>query len=101
MPQVKVFFRLDRDDTGYPPVDTESVWANELPNGTCIMDNIPFFTTQATLGDLVEVIRIGEDLFYSKTIMKSRNSLSVCPICRFTPQYDIEIRPRSVWGGVG
>lgn len=75
MPHQKVLFRLERDDEGYPPVDVEGVWAEETGDGGFIIDNIPFFTRQATLGDVVEVTRMGDDIFYLSTQERSGNSL--------------------------
>jgi hypothetical protein len=71
----KIFFKLAQDSEGYPPAGTESVWATETTNGGFIIDNIPFFTRQATYGDVVEVRRMGEELYYVTTRERSGNSL--------------------------
>jgi hypothetical protein len=70
-----VLFRLERDDEGYPPADVEGVWAEESGDGGFIIDNIPFFARQATLGDVVEVRRSGDEIFYVSTKKRSGNSL--------------------------
>ncbi len=75
MPHEKVLFRLERDAEGYPPIDVEGVWAEEIGDGGFIIDNIPFFTRQATLGDVVEVSHSGDELFYASTREWSGNSL--------------------------
>lgn len=75
MPQRKILFRLEQDSEGYPPAGIESVWATETDGGDFLIDNIPFFTRQATHGDVVEVTRIGEDIFYFSTRKRSENSL--------------------------
>src|SRR5262245_55766000 len=75
MPHQKIFFSLEQDEAGYPPVGVESVWAIETNDGDFIIDNIPFFTCQATLGDVVEVERIDEELRYVSTRKRSGNSL--------------------------
>lgn len=75
MPHQKIIFRLEQDEEGYPPVGVESVWAIEADDGDFIIDNIPFFTRQATLGDVVEVKRMGEELLYISTRERSGNSL--------------------------
>jgi hypothetical protein len=75
MPHKKILFRLEQDGEGYPPARVESVWATETDDGGFIIDNIPFFTRQATLGDVVEVRRVGEELFYVSTRERSGNSL--------------------------
>jgi hypothetical protein len=50
---VKVFFELEVEDD-WPPVAVESVWARStgLPH-QYVIENTPFFTTSATLGDTV------------------------------------------------
>jgi hypothetical protein len=75
VPHQKVLFRLRRDDEGYPPADVEGVWAEETGDGGFIIDNIPFFTREATLGDVVEATRSGDELFYASTRERSGNSL--------------------------
>ena len=74
-PRQKILFRLERDADGYPPADVEGVWADEAGEGTLVLDNIPFFARQATLGDVVSVDRIGDELFYASTEQPSANSL--------------------------
>jgi hypothetical protein len=71
----KVLFRLERDDEGYPPADVEGLWAEETGDGGFVIDNIPFFAREATLGDVVEARRIGDELFYASTREPSGNSL--------------------------
>ncbi|MCI0358766.1 MAG: DUF4265 domain-containing protein [Planctomycetaceae bacterium] len=75
MIQQKVLFRLERDAEGFPPADVEGVWADEAGEGKFVLDNIPFFARQATLGDVVSVNRIGDELFYDSTEQPSGNSL--------------------------
>ena len=51
----KIHFRIDQDEDGYPPVAVESLWAK--PIGGCYeIDSIPFFTRDATVGDLVRAV---------------------------------------------
>lgn len=54
--RVKIFFRIEQDDDGYPGVGSESVWAQRASvGGLFSIDNIPFFATDANFGDLVSV----------------------------------------------
>jgi hypothetical protein len=71
----KVLFRLPQDEDGYPPMDTEGVWASKNDDGSLTIDNIPFFTKEATLGDRVCAIARDDQLFYHSTIEHSGNSL--------------------------
>ena len=52
---VKVLFRLERDADGYPPADSESIWARPLGGGEYALDNIPFFVKGVSCGDVVRV----------------------------------------------
>ena len=50
---VKIQFNITQDSEGYPPVAVEGVWAMKAPCGSYVLDNIPFFTRDATFGDTV------------------------------------------------
>ena len=75
--EVKVSFRLQPDEDGWPPVDVESVWARPGEvEGEYVIDNIPFFTREATDGDVIAVrYDIDGTLWFDKVIRSSRNSL--------------------------
>lgn len=49
---IKINFKLQPDADGYPPVAVESLWANPVGRAFEI-DSIPFFTSDATVGDMV------------------------------------------------
>jgi len=72
----RIFFALEHDSDGYPPVGVETVWAKE-ESGTdrFVIDNIPFFATQATLGDVVGVASREGQVWYESTLEHSGNSL--------------------------
>ncbi|QDE37745.1 DUF4265 domain-containing protein [Luteibacter pinisoli] len=54
--RVKVFLHIEQDDDGYPGIGSESVWALPGPmEGFFTLDNIPFFATDANIGDVVSV----------------------------------------------
>jgi hypothetical protein len=75
MMQKKIFFSVEQHEEGYPPVTTESVWAEETEDGNFVIDNIPFFATAATLGDIVNVDTVEGQLYYKSTVKESDNSL--------------------------
>jgi len=41
--RVKVYFDLEKDADGYPPVNSESMWAVPMGEFRFRIDNIPFF----------------------------------------------------------
>jgi hypothetical protein len=63
MAHQKIWFRMQHDEAGHPPFDVESLWAEENSDGRFTLDNIPFFASVATLGDVVEVGRTGAEVF--------------------------------------
>ena len=70
----KVFFNLEVID-GYPPVSMESIWAEVTEEGYFKINNIPFYSKEISLGDIVSVIQKEENyLLYDKTIINSKNS---------------------------
>ena len=50
----RIQFRLTQDEDGYPPASGETLWATALGDGSYRIDNIPFFETGVSLGDVVE-----------------------------------------------
>lgn len=51
--QVKVRFRLDRQDQDWPPVESEGVWATPSGAAEYRLDNVPWFVRGVAFGDLV------------------------------------------------
>ena len=72
---VKVLFRIERDEDGYPPEDAESVWAVPVEGGYQI-DNVPFFVRDIALGDVVaaEPAQDGMLEFTGKVLRRSGHS---------------------------
>jgi hypothetical protein len=76
MDSVKVHFRLVQDEDGYPPVSVESVWAQPTTQpGEYVLDNIPFFAREATIGDVVLVHEKDGHLWFVEVVRRSKNSL--------------------------
>lgn len=73
---VKVHFRLAQDEDGYPPVSVESVWATptDAPN-EFVLDNVPFFVPNATLGDRVSAAAGEGGYWFQEVVQRSDNSL--------------------------
>jgi hypothetical protein len=72
----KVHFHLEPDEDGWPPVASESVWAKPgEKEHEYIIENVPFFTTEATVDDTVQVRQEEGRLCYEKVVRESTNSL--------------------------
>lgn len=72
---LKIIFKLDQDEDGYPPAGYEGVWARHEGENRFKIDNIPFFTREATTDDIVEAAEENGQLYYRATIKRSENSL--------------------------
>lgn len=69
-------FRLDQDEDGYPPVAVESVWAKKtVTPHEYVLDNVPFFARDATVGDVVIARDEDGHLWFEKIVVRSGNSL--------------------------
>lgn len=75
MKHVKILFELEQDEDGYPPVAVESLWAIDRGDGRYELDNIPFYVTVATAGDVVAVEDRSGQLAFAGVIQHSSNSL--------------------------
>ncbi len=71
----KIIFLLEQDEDGYPPVAAEGVRVNHLGGDEYEIDNIPFFSSEATLGDVVRARVVDGELRYLETLRESKNSL--------------------------
>lgn len=52
---VKVHFRMDMDEDGWPPASVESLWAEDLGDGTVRLDNMPWFVRGVASDDIIRV----------------------------------------------
>jgi hypothetical protein len=71
---VKISFKIEQDDSGYPPDSCERVWAKSLGNGNYEIDNIPFFVYGISAGDEVSALDVDGDMTFSKLELRSTNS---------------------------
>ncbi|MEU2729586.1 DUF4265 domain-containing protein [Streptomyces griseoviridis] len=71
---VKVHFRLDVDEDGWPPAGVESLWAVRLGDGTVRLDNTPWFVRGVACGDIVGVELEDDGVLYAReTVQPSGN----------------------------
>jgi hypothetical protein len=64
----RIRFVLTRDEDGYPPVESELLWAEPLGNGVYRLDNIPFFVRESSLADDVETEEIAGERVFKRTM---------------------------------
>jgi len=72
---VKVFFELQQDEEGYPPVTCESMWATPVGDGLYRLGNIPFFARGVAYEDVVSAVRRDDGtLGFVEVVRPSRHS---------------------------
>ncbi|MEU5193624.1 DUF4265 domain-containing protein [Streptomyces scabiei] len=71
---VKVHFRIDVDEDGWPPASVESLWAVDLGDGTVRLDNTPWFVRGVASDDIVRVEIDDEGVRWAgETVRSSEN----------------------------
>lgn len=74
--RVKIFFQMQQDEDGYPPITVESVWAMPSENvDEYVLNNIPFFFREATFEDTVKAQEKNGQLWFERLTVNSSNSL--------------------------
>ncbi|HUA80914.1 MAG TPA: DUF4265 domain-containing protein [Dyella sp.] len=73
---VKIHFRLQQDEDGYPDIAVESVWAKPSDaSDEYVVDNIPFFVRDVTIGDTLKAHEEDGSLWFDCLTRRSSNSL--------------------------
>ncbi len=70
---MKVYFDLQPDENGYPPAESEFLWCTPTKHGTYLIDNIPFFVRDISVGDEISAEK-GRRLQFTGLLEKSKNS---------------------------
>lgn len=52
----KIWFKIDQDEDGYPPVQIESVWATPAGGNIFRLENVPFFAKGVSFKDKVSTV---------------------------------------------
>lgn len=73
--QLKLLLRLPQDEYGYPPYTIERLWVSPREDGTYEIDNIPFFSYDVAVGDIVRAEEEDGDLFFEEVVQASGNSV--------------------------
>lgn len=72
----RVHFCLEQDEDGYPPVAVESLWTKQGEDSDeYVIDSVPFFVRDATLGDAVRARMEDGGLWFDGLLKRSQNSL--------------------------
>ncbi|MFE7510299.1 DUF4265 domain-containing protein [Streptomyces sp. NPDC057540] len=74
---VKVHFRMDMDEDGWPPAGVESLWAVDLGDGTVRLDNTPWFVRGVAGGDIIKVELDSEGLLWSGETVRASEHCTI------------------------
>ena len=69
--KVKMLFRLEPDNDGYPPVSVEGLWVRPLTSGNVVLDNIPFYARGIAPGDELRVSTNAAGESWFESLVKS------------------------------
>ncbi|GAB3596246.1 DUF4265 domain-containing protein [Microbacterium tumbae] len=68
----KIRFRLEADEDGWPPAESEGMWAEPLGDDRFRVDNTPWFVRGTSADDIVKAVPDASGvLWYSGTIARS------------------------------
>ena len=70
-PRTKVYFRLQRDADGWPPVEIESMWGEQIARNKFRLDNIPFYVRGVANGDCVRVEYLQGQPWFQEVLKRS------------------------------
>jgi hypothetical protein len=78
---VRVRFHLDRDADGWPPADSEGLWARPSGAGTYVLENCPWFVRGVAAGDEVAAVADGDGVLWATERVRwgGRQTIRVIP----------------------
>ena len=79
---VKIRFRLLQGADGYPPCDSEGLWATPLGGGAYRVANLPWFVPDVALGDVVRAVADGDGSLWAveRTEESGNCTIRVAPL---------------------
>jgi hypothetical protein len=74
---VKVHFKMDLDDDGWPPVSVESLWAVDLCDGTVRLANTPWFVRGVASDDVIRVEFDDEGIRWARETVRASEHCTI------------------------
>lgn len=85
---VKVRFALDPDDSGWPPAESEGLWAQPAGEGRFRLDNTPWFIRGVAADDVIEAAPDDAGVLWFVRVVERRDRVVV----RVIPRSDGPLR---------
>src|SRR6476619_3275098 len=71
---IQVHVPVEQDESGYPPVKEESIWCVPQKGGTYLVDNIPFYARDISLGDEIRTGNRNGQPWFEEVVRPSKNT---------------------------
>lgn len=66
----KIGFPLQKDDAGYPPAENEWILAEGRVDGSWVVDNVPWYSRDVSLGDVVTAELDSDGLLWFREVVE-------------------------------
>jgi len=86
--RVKVRFRLTPDEDGWPPAESEGLWAEPVGNDQFRIHNSPWFVRNLSAGDVVHALAGSDGVLWALDRVRASGRLTV----RVIPRADGTLR---------
>ena len=87
MEHVKIRFHLERDADGWPPAESEGLWARPAGANLYRVDNIPWFVRGVAVDDIVEARADADGVLWAQSVTQHLGRLVIRVICRADGPY--------------
>lgn len=74
---VKLHFRMEVDEDGWPPASVESLWAVDLGDGTVRLDNTPWFVRGVASDDIIRVQLDDDGLWWAGETVRASDNCTI------------------------
>jgi Domain of unknown function (DUF4265) len=71
---IAVFVSVEQDENGYPSVSREQLWCIPVGENKCIVDNIPFYAREISMGDEIYFQTRNSEHWFNGVSKPSRNT---------------------------
>lgn len=90
--QVRLRFRLAKEDADWPPVESEGVWATPTGGEEYRLDNVPWFARGVAFGDLVRATTDEDGVLWADDRVRwsGRYTIRVIPLGDGTPEAECQ-----------
>lgn len=85
---VKVRFALERDEDGWPPAESEGLWAEPVDGDLYRLDNIPWFVRGVAAGDVVQARPDTDGVLWFVEVRERGGHMTVRVISRYDGPFD-------------